>query len=143
MSPVRGPWDPAEIAWAHNRPRQHQTPIPHPGDKVLFRMDPHAAPTDATVLEVQDPDARDDPHMWHVVRNDAGGALLDELGRMVMKPAPDQWPVLTLQTVYGRLTCREGRVRGAPGWLPLDWQRRWYPAPGGGRLVRDIDGSPR
>lgn len=134
------PWDPAEFSLGLNRHPAHQTPIPRPGDRVLFRMEVFGPLTDAKVVDVQNPDDHPDDHyLWHVVTDDRGEPATDELGNRVTKPAPDRWPVLTLDTDWGRLTTREGRVRGSQGWWPLDWENRWYPAPGGGRLVRAID----
>lgn len=141
LAAPRGPWDPNEFRAALNRRPDRQTPIPRRGDRVLFRMEAFGPLTDAEVLDVQNVEADfDDHYLWHVVRGDDGEALRNELGGYVLAPAPDPWPILTLATDWGRLTCREGRVRGAQGWWPADWEHRWYPAPGGAGWVRAIDG---
>lgn len=144
---MAGPWDPAEIHWSIGgpdglgRPVAYRTPWPRVGDRVHFRMEPFGPLTDAEVLDVQDEDDYTDHYLWHVLRGDNGEALLDELGNRRLFPAPDPWPIVTLQTDWGRLTTREARVRGAQGWWPSDWRHRFYPGPGCTYLVRDIDGE--
>jgi hypothetical protein len=136
----RGPWDPAEFAKALARPPAYRTPPPSAGDRVFFRMEPFGPLTEAQVIDVQDLDDRSDHYLWHVVRDpDTGAALKDALGDYLMERVPDPWPVVTLSTDWGRLTTREGRVRGSQGWWPLDWERRFYPTPGGAGWARAID----
>lgn len=140
LAASRSAWDPNEFRIALRREPSRQTPIPRPGDRVLFRMEAFGPLTPAEVLEVQDPYlSLDDHYLWHVVTDDAGAAVRDELGAYVLAPAPDPWPILTLATDWGRLTTREGRVRGSQGWWPLDWEHRWYPTPGGTGWARAID----
>ena len=142
-----GLWDPAEIHWSiggpdgDGRPLVHRAPVPRAGSRCLFRMDPFGPLTDALVERVQDRDDFADHYLWHVIRKDNGEALLDELGNYQLKPAPDPWPTLWLRTDWGPLSTREGRVRGAQGWWPLDWRHRFYPGPGARYLVRDIDNA--
>ena len=136
----RRPWDPNEGRMALNRRPEHRTPIPRKGDHVLCRVEAFGPLGDAEVLAVQDFEAeRDDPNNWHVVTED-GIPVRDALGRTALALVADPWPVLTLATDWGRITIREGRLIGAPGWWPLDWADRWYPAPGGRGLIRPRDG---
>ena len=134
-----GPWDRAEFDLGLVRPIHRQTPIPRVGDRVFCRVEAFAPLADAQVLGVEPDDTYDDHYLWQVVTDDWGVPVTDELGRRALAGAPDPWPWLLLATPWGRLTIREGRVRGSQGWWPLDWEHRWYPAPGGGRLVRAID----
>lgn len=135
-----GPWDPNEGRLALNRRPEHRTPIPRKGDRVLVRMEPFGPLADAEVLDVQDfENDRSDPNIWHVAVNDLGGAIMGALGLYEKFMVDDPWPWLLLTAPWGRFTIREGRLLGAPGWWPLDWKHRWYPAPGGARLIRPID----
>jgi hypothetical protein len=134
-----GPWDPNEFRLGLTRPPARQTPIPRQGDRVLVRVVAFDPLADAEVLDVEPWDSYDDHYLWHAVRRADGAAERDALGNRLLRPAPDPWPWLLLATPWGRLTIREGRLRGSGGWWPLDWERRWYPAPGGARLVRPID----
>jgi hypothetical protein len=134
-----GPWDPSEIAWGLRRPAAYHTPIPRVGERVLVRVQAFAPLADAQVLGVEPWDSYDDHYLWHVVTDAAGQPERDGLGNRLLRPAPDPWPWLLLASPWGRFTIREGRVRGGPGWWPLDWERRWYPVPGGGRLAHPID----
>jgi len=136
---IQGPWDPAEHAMAQDRRPGRQTPIPRAGDRVLFRMEPFGPLTDAEVLDVQDLEDRSDHYLWRVVTDEYRRPVVDGAGERVMQRAPDPWPIVTLRTDWGRLTTREGRVRGSQGWWPLDWERRWYPKPGGGGWYRPCD----
>lgn len=90
------PYTPEEAAAC-----QHQPPTPVlVGQRVLYRHHHHGDATDALVV-----DALDDYPTQTLV------------GGMVVPLPP--WPLLTLETIHGRLTCRESRARGAAGWLPL------------------------
>lgn len=122
------PYTRAEFDWAHSRESRHWVPVPTEGDTVLYRHDPWATPTEATVEWVQPADDIDDPHLWVVQTDERGGVLLHH-GQPVMAPKPDPWPVLRLKTRFGPVETREARLRGAPGWLPIDWQARWRPVP--------------
>lgn len=103
------PVGPAEIrdtVWL-NPP---DTPTPSVGDVVWYRRHEFGDCTEATVLDVQDPhDSRDDPNLWQP----------DDAGRWALRLPP--WLELTLNTAYGRVTCRQARARGSAGWLPYDW----------------------
>lgn len=99
-----------QSVWERPRP----TPIPNPGERVLYRQHEHGDIVDALVVEVQDPrepEARRDPYLWR--RDNLTGEPTSML--------PDAWVVLLLHTTVGYTTCRESRVRGAPGWLPAGW----------------------
>lgn len=125
-----------EIAWAHERPAEHRVPVPAVGDQVLYRHNAWEPPTEAEVLDVQPLDDLDDPHLWRVPLGPDGQPVqLD--GRAIIAQRADPWPRLTLRTVYGVGVTREARVRGSAGWLPLDWESRYRPAPAGAVLVRN------
>lgn len=139
------PHEPAEVSYALNRPDHERTPIPKPGDRVYYRRhmwDQH--PTLATVLAVADLEDRGDPHLWHLIRDLDGNPVLDgDVPRMVRAPDPLPWVDLRADDVdardeYGKpVRCThcgwfhrnpartwEARVRGMPGWLPLNWRDR-------------------
>lgn len=84
---------------------------PRVGQRLHFVRNEWGDPEMATVLEVQDP-ADNDLNLrmpWH-----------DERGRLRWDVAGDPAPWVLLQTDDGFVTrCREARVRGAAGWLPL------------------------
>ncbi len=122
------PYTRAEFDWAHDRPARCRVPVPTEGDTVFYRHDPWAAPTEARVEWVQPADDLDDPHLWDVQVDEHHRPLLHQ-GRPVMKPKLDPWPLLRLKTRFGLVDTREARLRGAPGWLPLDWESRWRPVP--------------
>ncbi|MFE5369261.1 hypothetical protein [Streptomyces mirabilis] len=93
------------------RPPGQQSGWPRTGQRLRFVRDEWGEVEMATVLEVQDP-ADGDPNLrmpWH-----------DAQGRPQWNVAGDPAPWVLLQTDDGFVTrCREARVRGAAGWLPL------------------------
>lgn len=119
-------YDPAEFHWARNRPARHRTPLPKPGDEVLYRHFERGIPTRATVLEVMDPDPTD-LNVWRYAVNALNDPVVDGAGRRLMEYVADPWHTLLLRTDYGVLRAREARLRESPGWLPLDWRTRWRP----------------
>ena len=135
------PYDANELRWQLLRPRHLWTPIPAPGELVCYRNDEWGPVSNARVVAVQSLDDRDDHYLWDVAT--VGGAdgterrpLEDGAGRRVKVARADPWLDLTLDTEgYGRRVCREARVRGSAGWLPLDWRTRARPIPAGHRLV--------
>ena len=123
------PLSPEEIrraVWARRTP----TRIPRPGELVLVRFEEFGPRLTAQVAGVQDPStvaSQRDPYIW---RRD------NETGQPVAMH-PDPWPELLLTTpdeahkvtgpvLVGTVKCREGRARGSPGWLPLDWRPPRY-----------------
>lgn len=78
--------------------RPAPTPIPRPGETVLYRHEEDGDLTPVVVLTVG-PEVDDDPNMFHpMTRHD---------------PAP----LVTFKDRTGILTaCREARVPGQPGW---------------------------
>lgn len=122
------PYTAAEFTWAHERPARHRTPLPAATDNVLYRHDAWATPVDAAVVWAQPSDDVDDPHLW-VVQTDEHGRPVMLHGRPLLVPRPDPWPTLRLKTRYGLVDTREARLRGSPGWLPLDWAARHRPVP--------------
>ncbi len=144
------PYDLAEVEWARHRPRRHRTPIPAVGDTVLYRHSEWADPVDADVIYVQPADDLTDPNLWQVQRDSTGAVAVVD-GRPVVSGHVDPWVSLTLRTRYGTVITREARLRGSPGWLPVDWERRERPVPGvvptgrgsGSDLVRAAPGAPR
>lgn len=122
------PYTQAEYRWARSRPPQHRTPLPAVGDEVLYRHDQWGEPVQAEVLHVQSLDDLDDPNLWAVPFDESEPMTLE--GRSVIRRVDDPWPLLTLHTAkLGRPQTREARLRGSPGWLPLDWQARYRPVP--------------
>ncbi len=105
---MRDPLDPdeSEKPWCDEeiklsvRHRPVATKIPRVGSTVLYRDDHHRDVVEATVVMIH-PLADDDPHR-------------------LMCPH-DPWPILRLRTIHGLVDCREARVRGAAGWLPISW----------------------
>jgi hypothetical protein len=111
------PRTPDEVRrWAHQRREGEREPLPHVGERVLFRPGDWEPAVPAVVVAVQDltpPQASDaygpggDANVW---------LPHPETGQLVVRPDP--WPRVTLRTDDGReFLCREARVRGAPGWL--------------------------
>lgn len=122
------PWTEEEFRWAQRRPATDRTPIPHVGNEVMYRHNPWEPPTRAEVLAVQSLDDISDPNLWRPQR-DLDGQLTQVEGRYILTGALDPWPELTLRTIYGIGISRESRLRGSPGWLPLDWETRNRPVP--------------
>lgn len=113
-----------EVAYARHRPPAERSPVPRAGDRVFYRhteWDEQVTP--ARVLWVQNLNDRADPQLWHTVRDAYGQVILDD-GVPRQVPLADPWPQVRLSTVYGELLTWESRVRGSPGWLPLDWESR-------------------
>lgn len=118
-----------EYDWAHERPAPHRTPLPAAGDEVCYRHDQWGDVVRAEVVSVQSPTDLDDPHLWRVETDGMGRTLLVE-GRTVMAQRLDPWPILRLRVPrIGLVDTREARLRGSPGWLPLDWETRHRPLP--------------
>lgn len=118
-----------ETDWAHRRPAPHRTPLPAPGDEVFYRHDYWLPPVRAEVVSVQSLDDLTDPHLWEMQQDGMGGPLLVD-GRQVLAKRFDPWPTLRLQIPgIGLRDTREARLRGSPGWLPLDWETRFRPTP--------------
>lgn len=132
-----------EHEWARWRPPRCRCPLPAVGDRVLYRHDEWAEPVNAVVLEIRDDrpdnpfewanpyDPPFDPNVWRVVTIN-GRPARDGQGRMKMERHPDAWPTLLLKVDGSRshVETREARLRGSPGWLPLDWRDRQRPVPG-------------
>lgn len=93
------------------RPAAQRTAWPTVGQSVQFVREEWGSPEPAVVLEVQNPgDA--DPNL-SMPFHDASG--IPQHGT-----PGDPAPWITLQCNDGFVTrCREARVRGAAGWLPL------------------------
>lgn len=142
--------DPNEVHWAWNRPEEHRVPIPQVGDEVRYRHDQWGPVRKAIVLEVFDPQLPEldgvapqlrrnipqfDPHWHRVVVDGNHQAVTHPLtGLYVVEDHPDPWPLVRLDAspdlpVYDVHDTREARLRGEPGWLPLDWAQRYRPVP--------------
>lgn len=128
------PYVETELAWIRDRPPMDRVPVPEPGAEVGARLDMWGEVYSATVESVQPPDDVDDPHLYQVALDAVGEVLLIE-GRPALVSVPDPWPTLWLVIeVPGELApvhshMREARLRGSPGWLPLDWKTRRRPLP--------------
>jgi hypothetical protein len=118
-----------EYAWAHERPAEHRTPVPAVGDEVLYRHDAWGPAVSVEVVWKQPLDDLDDPHLWRVELDGLGNPLAVD-GRPIFAQRIDPWPVLRLRVPrLGLGETREARLRGSPGWLPLDWEARFRPMP--------------
>jgi hypothetical protein len=123
------PYDPSEMVWARDRPPWQQPPRPTVGDHVHYRHDPWGEITCAQVVRILD-DPEDDPNVYRYVLNEQSATrspIVDGAGRRLVTLAPDPDPSVELHTQYGRVVTREARLRGSPGWLPLDYERYWRP----------------
>lgn len=93
-----------EVVAAQDRPVP--TPVPAPGERVLYRHDAHGDITDALVVEVRvdprDPNVHVTGEPWRI--------------------RADPWPDLILSTAWGLVQTKEARVRGSAGWLPANWE---------------------
>ena len=128
------PYERVELTWAKNRPLHERPVIPLPGDKVFYRrIEWEQEPRLVTVLEVQDPLDKTDPNLWQTLRNYHGHLLHDMWGRPLHKVMPDPWPwIRVCWWEQGKIgpemerqgITREARLRGSPGWLPLNWRDR-------------------
>jgi hypothetical protein len=123
------PWQPDEYAWAHDRPSRHRVRMPDVGDTVYYRHDDWTEPVEATVVWVQPIDDVDDPNLATPTQDQLTGDLVLHEGRPVMALKVDPWRRLHLKTPFGVFDTREARLRGSPGWLPLDWRNRHRPVP--------------
>lgn len=121
-------WSSEELAWQRCRPPQHRVPAPKVGDTVLVRLDAWSEPVEATVERVQPADDLADPHLARLVLTGNGDPKLVD-GRPVMELSTDPWVLVWLRVGPMRTHTREARLRGVPGWLPLDWRTRWRPIP--------------
>jgi hypothetical protein len=117
-----------ELEWAQRRPGPCRVATPGVGDTVLYRHEDWGAVVEATVLSVQSLEDINDPNVCRWQQDERGDFVLLD-GRPVAVAGFDPWPLLLLQTRFGRISTREARLRGSPGWLPLDWQIRWRPGP--------------
>lgn len=139
-------YEPVEVSWANNRPHNERPPTPEVGAQVLYRRDPYDQdPVSVRVVRVQPVDdlthvhsypgfgpARD-PNLWTLVRDTAGRPIIDPTGPRYA-PHPDPWPSIRVAGLWPpwpgareeqrEALCRESRLRGSPGWLPLDWRSR-------------------
>jgi hypothetical protein len=121
------PWDQIEIVWARNRPYVERPPIPQVGDRLYYRHDEWSRDVEEiTVLEVQSLEYRDDPNLWHQVKDQWGVPIIDgRTPRMSRVADPWPWIVFRRDPLSDRATrSRESRLRGSAGWLPLDWRTR-------------------
>lgn len=122
------PIEHCEVAYALNRAPTERTPWPRPGDRVFYRHREWDTQVHEAVIEqVQDPEDRTDPWLWHAVRDAHGRQLWDGTTPRFAALA-DPWPWVVLRTwmdgIWQRFTTREGRVRGSAGWLPPNWRER-------------------
>lgn len=121
------PWDRIEVTWARNRPMNERPPIPKAGDVVAYRHNEWSPDViDVLVLEVQDLEDREDPNLWHQVKDERGVPIIDgATPRMAQAADPWPWIIFRRDPASDRTTCsREARLRGSAGWLPLDWRSR-------------------
>lgn len=129
------PYEPIEVSHARNRPLDERSPIPKVGDKVFYRREFwDQEPLLTTVVFVQDLNDKSDPNLWHLVRDIYGNPIVD-YGVVRYAQVADPWPEVMVEweEVYKstpsgvttrRAVTREARLRGSPGWLPLNWRFR-------------------
>jgi hypothetical protein len=127
------PYDVREYNWALNRPYHERPALPRPGDMVFYRREAwDQNPVLVTVVAAADLRDRTDQNLWQPVHDPATGQLLYDNGVPRYAPVPDPWPWVRLTgrwAVGGEMAERdaitmEARLRGSPGWLPLDWRDR-------------------
>lgn len=136
------PLDRSEGAYARNRPLDERPPYPRVGWRVWYRRNEWDTDDDLhlmRVVAVQDPhDTTSEwaPHLWEVVRDPIGGHVLtDRAGAPILRAADDPWPWVHLKWEGDipkgsghawknnvQMTW-ESRLRGSPGWLPLDYEK--------------------
>lgn len=140
------PYEPVEVSYANNRPHSERPPIPVVGVRVLYRREPYDQhPVPVRVVWVQPVDDESlvhsypgfgparDPNLWTLVRDETGRPILDD-GVPRYVPHSDPWPQVRVRGEWPAspgqapevrdAVCREARLRGSPGWLPLDWRTR-------------------
>jgi hypothetical protein len=123
------PYEQVEVSYARNRLPVERPPIPVRGDQVFYRRTYwDQIPVAAVIVEVQDLNDRLDPNLWMVVRNTFGAPIQDQ-GVTRYTQVPDPWPEVKLlykdeQEQMRYALTRESRMRGSPGWLPLNWRMR-------------------
>lgn len=128
------PYEQIEITFARNRPFMERPPVPQPGDQVFYRAEYwDQDPFRAQVIEVQDLNDKSDPNLWQQVRDGAGSPIVDG-GVPRFSRVSDPWPWVRLEyevlmenghwLVTKSAVTRESRMRGSPGWLPLNWRTR-------------------
>lgn len=139
------PWSERELAWQRNRPAVHRVSPPRTGDRVFFRLRRFEMnPCPAVVVDAPDLErgwrwedlepGQDTPDgwTWQLMRDNFTGApRLDAMGLPRVQLLPDPQPVIVcrVEGLAGLQSAREARLRGSPGWLPLDWRERWRPGP--------------
>ena len=137
-------WSERELGWQRVRPPEHRVPLPRCKDRVYARLARFEEPLGAVVVSVPDlargwrwddlepGAATPDTWTWQLRRHNlTGEPILDSQGLPRVELLPDPQPVLALRVDGhpGVMEMREARLRGSPGWLPLDWRERWRPGP--------------
>lgn len=127
--PGEPPWAKDEIARARCRPEGERTPLPAAGERVLFRRREWDEPVPAVITSVQDMSVPlcsnggtqypPDVYVWaHPDPEVPVASWTHPRVRAELALVPDPWPRVRLELQDGRAeSCRESRVRGAPGWL--------------------------
>jgi hypothetical protein len=140
-------WDGAEYVWQADRPPAHRVPVPAVGDHVMMRYTSWSPEIyEVVVVDVQDmesDDARADPNVYDKVATpDHREVLHGPDGTPLTRRRRDPWPIIWYRHLDANgepagavRSCREARIEGSAGWLPLDHERRQRPHWSGGRLV--------
>jgi len=140
-------WDAAEYAWQADRPPRCRPPALALGLDLLFRpasWSPELIPIRVTEIQDLDSDeARVDPNVYEKVTNpEHTRVLTDPLGRPLVRLRGDPWPWIHFQVLddrgepYGAVrSCREARLEGSAGWLPLEHDKYERPGWFNGQLV--------
>jgi hypothetical protein len=127
--PGEPPWTKDEVTGAQCRPEAQRTPLPQAGERVLFRRREWEDPVPATITSVQDmtvplcangsTEFPADVYVWeHPDPAVPVASWTHPRARGELGLRADPWPRVRLELDGGGAeTCRESRVRGAPGWL--------------------------
>lgn len=130
-----------EGAYARNRLQADQAGWPQIGWEVFYRRDEWTADDELyrmRVVDVQSPDDQTSEwalNLWETVRDEHGNPV--HIGdRLAIRLVDDPWPWVVLRwegevpkgmehvwKTRPQMTF-ESRVRGGPGWLPLDYPAR-------------------
>lgn len=137
------PYGQDEGTYARNRLTAERPAWPRVGDRVYFRREEWDLDEQLHLMQVVDAQPQDDTdsvwatNLWqHLRDNGTGQPLHYRDGRPVLAPLPDPWPWVDLrwpdeqpipkghEHAWKHRVQRtfESRMRGSPGWLPLDYR---------------------
>lgn len=135
------PIEQAEASYARNRLVEERPPWPKVGDQVYFRRNSWGSDEDLFLMRIVDVQSPDDiisefaTNLCQHLRDMEGRPQFFPDGTPVIVPLPDPWPWVKMiwegelsknhnEAWKGRPQITfESRLRGSPGWLPLDYGR--------------------